>query len=259
MSAPIRVLVVDDDPLSRERIRELLATEADVEVVGECPDGGRAVAAIREQAPDLVFLDVQMPGMSGLEVVAEVGAERMPLVVFVSAYADFAVRAFDACALDYLLKPFPDDRFQAALARARDQLRLRQRGQDPRLDALLELVRRPQQQEYPEALAVRSGEQYTLVRVQEIDWIEAEGNYARLHVGASTRLISQTLTQLETRILDPKRFLRIHRSTIVNLERIVALEPLFHGEYSVRLRDGTRLVCSRRHRQKLQERIYFTS
>jgi len=259
MSDPLRTLIVDDDELSRGRIRSLLRDDPEIEVVGECRDGAEAIERIRAEAPDLVFLDVQMPEVDGFGVVQAIGAERMPVVVFVSAYVEFALRAFEAYALDYLLKPFEDERFHTAVQRAKRQVRGRGPASDERLAALLSYMERPRPESYPEVLAIRVGEQYALVRVETIDWIEADGNYARLHLEGGSRLISKTLTELESKVLDPARFARIHRSTIVNLSRVVALEPLFHGEYSVILRDGTRLVCSRRYRHRLQERIYFTS
>ncbi len=256
--SPLRVLVVDDDPLSRERIRSLLQDDAELEVIGECGDGRAGVEAIRREQPDLLFLDVQMPELDGFGVVEAIGAERMPVVVFVSAYVEFALRAFDAYALDYLLKPFAADRFALALARAKEQARLRAPGQDARISALARhLAGDPAA--YPEVLAIKAGGQYAFVRVEEVDWVEADGNYARLHLGAATRMMTRTVTELETRILDPARFARIHRSTIVNLSRIVAAEPLFHGDLSVSLRDGTRLTCSRRYRHNLEARVFFTS
>ncbi|HEY0020243.1 MAG TPA: LytTR family DNA-binding domain-containing protein [Longimicrobium sp.] len=258
MTDVIRTLVVDDDPLSRARIRGFLEREDDVEVVGECADGAEAIPRIRAERPDLVFLDVQMPGVDGFGVVEAIGAERMPVTVFASAYVEFALRAFEACALDYLLKPFDEERFGRTLGRARAAARSRQPAGDPRLDALVQLLRAPARPEYPQLLAVKSGDQYRFVEVGDIDWIEADGNYIRLHVGTQERLVHKTLQEMEEHLLDPARFVRIHRSTIVNLSRIATVEPLFHRELSVALKDGTRLVCSRRYRPRLQERVYFT-
>lgn len=227
-------------------------------MVGECADGDSAVAEIRDRDLDLVILDVQMPGLDGLSVVSEVGLGAMPAVIFVSAFGEFAVRAFEAYALDYVLKPFDDARMKAALDRAREQIRRRPAAVDPRLEALLEFMAQ-KQTGYPAVLAIKSGDRYPLLDVSLIDYISAEGNYARIHVADDSRLINKSLTELETNVLDPGKFIRIHRSTIVNLDRIVAVEPLFHGEYSVELRDGSTLTCSRRHKHKLQDRIYFTS
>jgi two-component system LytT family response regulator len=258
MSDPIRTLVVDDDPLSRKRIRTLLEREDDIEVVGECADGAEAIPRIREERPDLVFLDVQMPNVDGFGVVEAIGAEHMPVTVFASAYVEFALRAFEAYALDYLLKPFDEERFSRTLARAREATRSRRSARDPRLDALVQYLQAPARPEYPQLLAVKSGDQYRFVEVADIDWIEADGNYIRLHIGTQDRLVHKTLSEMEEQLLDPAKFVRIHRSTIVNLSRIATVEPLFHRELSVALKDGTRLVCSRRYRPKLQERVHFT-
>jgi two-component system LytT family response regulator len=258
MTELIRALVVDDDPLSRKRIRAFLEREDDVEVVGECADGAEAIPRIRQERPDLVFLDVQMPGVDGFGVVEAIGADRMPVTVFASAYVEFALRAFEAYALDYLLKPFDEERFARTLARARQATRARRPASDPRLDALVQFLQAPSRPEYPQLLAVKSGDQYRFVEVADIDWIEADGNYIRLHMGKESRLVHKTLAEMEERLLDPARFLRIHRSTIVNLSRIATVEPLFNRELSVALKDGTKLVCSRRYRPGLQERVYFT-
>jgi two-component system, LytTR family, response regulator len=258
MSELIRTLVVDDDPLSRGRIRGLLEREDDIEVVGECADGEEAILRIRDERPDLVFLDVQMPRVDGFGVVQAIGAEHMPVTVFASAYVEFALRAFEAYALDYLLKPFDEERFGRALSRAREAARARRPAGDPRLEALVQLLQAPARPEYPQLLAVKSGDQYRFVEVADIDWIEADGNYIRLHVGKQERLVHKTLAEMEEHLLDPARFVRIHRSTIVNLSRIATVEPLFNRELSVALKDGTRLVCSRRFRPRLQERVYFT-
>jgi two-component system LytT family response regulator len=246
----MRVLIVEDEPLARERIRTLLEAERDIEVVGEAADGRSAVAAIRAEKPDLVFLDVNMPELNGFEVIDTVGAEAMPPIVFVTAYDQYAVQAFDAHAVDYVLKPFDEDRFRSAVDRARQTLRRQHAGSlDRRLTDLLEDLRRPR---YVERLAVKSGGKIVFVRTDEIDWIGAEGNYARLHTGGRSHLMRETMTSLEAK-LDPDRFLRIHRSTIVNADAIAELEPLFQGDYVVILRNGTRLTSSRGYRSNLQE------
>lgn len=268
----IRALIVDDDALARERLRGLLQEETDVALAGECADGSEAAAVLAGGAVDLVFLDVQMPGIDGFGVVARVGLASMPPVIFTSAYSEFAVRAFEACALDYLLKPFNDERFRSALYRARQQISAQRERRtaagatsslaldlDARYTGLLEYLRRPQGSRYADAIAVRAGERYVMVRIAEIDWIEADGNYARLHVQQRPRLITKSLTALERDVLDPEVFVRVHRSAIVNTERIVAAEPLFHGELSLVLKDGSRVQCSRRHRKDIEERFYFTS
>src|SRR5688572_880787 len=204
-----------------------------------------------------------MPRLDGFGVVELVGPEHMPAVVFTSAYAEFAVRAFEAYALDYLLKPFDDARFAAALARARQQVADRRTAAfarpDARLVGLADELRRPEPARYPEALAIKSGTEYVVVRAADIDWIEADGNYAKVYVQKRPRLLAKSLTALEHEVLDPDRFLRVHRSAIVNLSRIVSVEPLSHGELTLVLQDGTRVDCSRRYRKRLEERLYFTT
>ncbi|MCU0627449.1 MAG: LytTR family DNA-binding domain-containing protein [Gemmatimonadaceae bacterium] len=259
---PMRTLVVDDDALARDRLRALLAHEGDVQVVDECGDGEQAARRIASLRPDLVLLDVQMPRLDGFGVVERVGSAAMPPVIFVSAFGHFAVRAFEAFALDYVLKPYEPLRLAAALARARAAVLARRGGpmlgSDARLAALLAQVQRPEVQ-YPESLAVKLGDQYHVVRVSDIDWIEADGNHARLHLQQRPRLIAKSLATLERQLLDPARFVRVHRGAIVNVEKIVAVEPLFHGDAALVLRDGTRVDCSRRFRDRLQGRLYFTT
>ena len=263
MSA-LRVVVVDDEPLARRRVLRLLEEqEAPVEVVAVCGTGAQAVEAIRETRPDLVFLDVQMPEMDGFGVLEELG-EEIPSVIFVTAYDQYALRAFEVHALDYLLKPFDAERFQKAFERGRSQLQRRTAGQPQRIVALLEqlsrerktleekiAVARPQ---YMEWVMVKARGKIEFLRTADIDWIEAEGNYVRLHSGKNGWLIREKISTLEER-LDPDRFLRVHRSTIVNLDRIGELRPLPSGDYVVLLRDGTQLKLSRGYRQKLAERI----
>jgi two-component system LytT family response regulator len=259
MGEMIRTLVVDDDALSRNHVRGLLEREDDIELIGECVDGSDAIPRIRNEKPDLVFLDVQMPRVDGFGVINAIGAQSMPVVVFATAYAEYALRAFEAFALDYLLKPFDDDRFRVTLQRARRAVRLRHSGGDPRVDALVNFLGAPQQPQYPALIAVKSGDQFRFLEVKDIDWIAADGNYVRIHIDKSQRLLHKTLTELEERLLDPANFVRIHRSTIVNLTRIGAVEPTFHGALSVILKNGTRLDCSRRYRHHLEERVYFMS
>ena len=249
--ATIRALIVDDEPLARERLRGLLETEPDVTVVGECSDGEAAVEVIRAEPPDLVFLDVQMPNLDGFGVVAAVGPENMPVTVFVTAYDRYALQAFEVHALDYLLKPFDRARFAVALARVRAQLEQdRAAGAADRLLALLDETKTPPRKG-AERIAVKTSGGVSFVRAEEIDWVEAAGNYAKLHAGGDVHLLRETLNALEAR-LDPEQFVRIHRSTIVNLDAIKELQPLFHGDYAVILRDGTELVLSRSYRQKLK-------
>ena len=251
----IRTLVVDDEPFARERVLALLSQEPDVEVIGQCSDGPQAVAAIQSQSPDLVFLDVQMPGRSGFEVIQDVGADRMPTVVFVTAYDQYALRAFEVHALDYLLKPFGKDRFQQTLRHAREALDRRRAGDlGRRLLALVHDVKPDQQPPRPDRLVVKSGGRVFFVKTDEIDWIEASGNYVRLHLGDDAHLFRETMNHMEAR-LDSRRFVRIHRSRIVNVERIREMQPWFNGEYVVVLRNGTRLPLSRGYRDKLQEQL----
>ena len=249
----IRTLVVDDEPLARERLTSLLSAEQDIEIVGQCRDGEEAVTAIVDHSPDLVFLDVQMPAMNGFEVIDAVGPERMPLVIFVTAYDQHALRAFQVRALDYVLKPFDRERFQEALQRARAHIQRDETGDlGRRLLALVKDLRRDQPK--TDRLVVKSGGRLFFLRVDEIDWIEAAGNYVRLHVGTTSHLLRETMNAIEGR-LDPEKFFRIHRSRIVNMERIQEMQPWLNGEYAVVLRTGTRLTLSRGYREKLQERL----
>jgi two-component system LytT family response regulator len=251
--AKTRVVIVDDEPLARERLRMLLTGEDWLEIVAECPDGLSAIATIQKLQPELVFLDVQMPGATGFEVIQAIGAERMPFVIFVTAYDRYALRAFDVHAIDYLLKPFDRERFQQALARARQQLDRQAHGDLER--RLLQLVQdlKPAPHRL-ERFVVKAGGRVFFVRSEEIDWIEAAGNYVKLHVGPDAHLFRETMNALESQ-LDPDTFFRVHRSHIVNIERVRELQPWFNGEYVVFLRDGTRLTLSRGYREKLQERI----
>ena len=250
MTGKLRVLIVDDEPLAREGLRMHLAQEPDVTVIGESADGVEAVDAITQLEPDLVFLDIQMPGVDGFGVIERVGIERMPAVVFVTAYDEFALQAFEAHALDYLLKPFDEERFRRALERARTQLRGRaRRNLEERLLRLIDA--RTTRSEYVERLVVRSSGRILILRVDDIDWIEAAANYVRLHVGGKSYLMRETMSGIE-RKLDPARFVRVHRSTIVRIDRIRELEPLFQGDYLIVLQDGSRLTSSRGYRSSVQ-------
>lgn len=247
----IRTLIVDDEPLARERLRKLLESEADLEIVGECGDGREAVEAIESQQPDLVFLDIQMPELDGFGVLEQVRTLRMPEVVFVTAFNQHALRAFEVHALDYLLKPFDRERFQVALGRARTRLAHARSGElNQKLTALLAEMR--PEPKTADRLAIKSGGKVLFVKTADVDWIEAADNYVNLHVGTESHMLRETMSALEAR-LDPKQFLRISRSTIVNLERIKELQPMFHGDYTVILRNGARLSLSRNYREKLQD------
>jgi len=246
----IQVLIVDDEPLARERIRKLLQKEADLEIIGECADGSEAVAAIRKQRPDLVFLDVQMPELDGFGVLEQLEPGPIPVVVFVTAHDRFALRAFEVHALDYLLKPFDAERFRNALERARDRVQGRQTGElSYRISELLADLRTGAKKQ--DRLAVKTGGKILFLKMAEIEWIEAADNYVNLHVGSEAHLHRETMAALEEK-LPADKFMRISRSTIVNLERIRELQPLFHGEYAVIMRNGTRLTLTRSHRDKLQ-------
>ena len=247
----IRTIIVDDEPLARERIRELLQKEADMEVVGECADGSQAVEAIRKDKPDLVFLDVQMPELDGFGVLEQIDRVAMPAVVFVTAHDRFALRAFEVHALDYLLKPFDSERFKKALEHARDRIQQRQTGElSRRISELLADLKVGAN--HPDRLAIKSGGKLLFLKVGEIDWIEAADNYVNLHLGNESHLHRETLAAMEDK-LPAGKFMRISRSTIVNIERIKELQPLFHGEYAVILRNGTHLTLSRSHRERLDQ------
>lgn len=244
----LRTVIVDDEAAARRRVVHFLNEIPDVEVVGESGDGRQAVTAINELLPDLVFLDVQLPKMDGFGVIREIGPKLVPAVIFVTAYDSFALRAFEANALDYLLKPFSRERFVEAVSRARERIRgtLASRvGQQ--LETLLrELEAKPAR---PSRLEVKSGESTIFLPVAEIDWIGAADNYLELHAGRETHLIRETMGRMEAR-LDPCLFARIHRSTIVNVTRVKQLRPLFNGDQQLTLHDGTQLTVSRNHRDK---------
>jgi two-component system, LytTR family, response regulator len=246
----VRTLIVDDEPLARGRLRQLLEDQIDIEIIGECEDGVTALQAIREERPDLVFLDVQMPELDGFGLLQELGQESMPAIIFVTAHDQFALRAFEVHALDYLLKPFDAERLQRSLTRARGWLE-RRGGEDlgTKLSALLTDLRGPAAK-LQDRLAVKSSGRVVLLKYEEIDWIEAADNYVNLHVGKESHLLRETMNNLEQR-LPAERFLRISRSTIVNLDRVRELQPMFHGEYAVILRDGVRLSLSRGYRDRL--------
>ncbi|HEY2433059.1 MAG TPA: LytTR family DNA-binding domain-containing protein [Vicinamibacterales bacterium] len=252
-TAPTRVLIVDDEPLARERLRSLLSEDSGFEVAGEAGDGAAAAQAIATLNPDLVFLDVQMPGGDGFDVIDAVGADKMPFVVFVTAYDRYALRAFDVHALDYLLKPFDRERFRQALTRANQQLDKQKEGDiERRLAAIVNDLRPTKAR--ADRFVVKSGGRIFFVRTSEIDWIEAAGNYVKLHVGNDSHLIRETMNNVEGK-LSPETFVRIHRCHIVNIEQVRELQPWFNGEYVVFLKNGTRLTLSRGYRERLQDRI----
>lgn len=247
----IRTVIVDDEPLARRGIRAQLNEENDIEIVSECRNGLEAVAAIEEHAPDLVFLDVQMPELDGFGVLEAIGVDRMPVVIFVTAYDQYALRAFDVHALDYLLKPVDAERFAGALQRARKQIEQHSNEDlNLRLQNFLDDVQA--KQKFTERLVIKSGGRIFFLNVEEIDWIEAADNYVRLHAGRNAHLLRETMNHVEKR-LNPDHFIRIHRSRIINIRQIKELQPLFRGEYDIMLQDGTRLESGRGYRDKLQK------
>ena len=250
-TAKIKALIADDEPLARKFIRRMLKDDREVEIVGECGNGRDAVAMIKTQSPDVVFLDVQMPKMNGFAVIEAVGFEQLPEIVFTTAYEHYAIRAFELHALDYLLKPFDQTRFRDAMKHAKERLNQRQH-EDERLQigALLESLKN--QTQYLDRLIIKADGRITFLSTREIDWIEADDKYVHLHTGKTARMVRQTLTGMESQ-LDPQKFLRIHRSAIVNLDRIKELQPLFSGEHAVVMQDGTRLTLSRNYKDRLFE------
>lgn len=250
-SESVRTLVVDDESLARERILDMLARDPEIEVIGECANGQEAIETIESLSPDLIFLDVEMPGIDGFGVLEALSPNRIPTIIFVTAYDQYAVRAFEVFALDYLLKPFDQERFDLALARAKRNLSTaRSESLNQRiLDALEEIRTKPV---HLERLVIKMNGHVFFVKADEIDWLEAEGNYVRLHTGKESYLLRDTISALETQ-LDPKRFIRVHRSAIVNIDRITELQPWFHGEYRIILQEGVQLTLSRTYRDKLHE------
>jgi two-component system LytT family response regulator len=245
----IRVVIVDDEPIAREGLRNQLRNEAEVEIVAESGDGPEAVHAIEELRPDLIFLDIQMPGMDGLDVMRLLDANNLPAVIFVTAYDKYALQAFEVNAVDYLLKPFDRERFQKAFQRARVQLERKDAQQiKERLQSLLETIR--PQAKHLERIVVKSAGRIFFLAVAEIDWIESADNYVNLHAGRESHLIRETLTNLETK-LNPSDFVRIRHSAIVNVKHIKELRPLFKSEFEIVLQNGTKLSSSRRYRSRL--------
>ena len=269
----MRVGIVDDERLARERIRQLLEAGGDAEIVFTCHEGASAVQAVLDDRPDLLFLDVQMPGKDGFEVASKLletlGDAEMPVVVFVTAYEEHALRAFEARALDYLVKPFDDERFTSMLERARTRVRQQKleaaAGQlRSLLASTVQTASAPEQSELsatPEStngrldrIVLRAGERVRIVKAETVDWIEAESVYARLHIGKESWLIRMPMHELESR-LDPRRFARIHRSTIVNLDRVKELREQFRGDFIVVLNDGLELKLSRSRKAHLEEML----
>ena len=249
----IRALVVDDEPLARAMIREMLEGDSEVEIVGECVNGLEAVEAIKSSAPDIVFLDIQMPEIGGFEVLESLDPSAHPYVIFVTAYDQYAVRAFEVHALDYLLKPFDRERFEGAWQRAKAHIKLnRTSRRDQDIIALLEELKAGPR--YLERLVIKNGGRVFFLHVQDVHCIEAEGNYVRVYDNQKGYLLRETISSLEEQ-LDPKQFLRIHRSAIVKIDRIKEMQPWFHGEYRIIMENGKQLALSRNYRSNLQEAV----
>lgn len=250
--APVRVAVVDDEPAARRGVLHLLAADSEVSVVGEAGDFNSAIALIEREKPDVVFLDVQMPGGEGFDVLHAIPSDRRPIVIFVTAYNEYALKAFEVHAVDYLLKPYEDERFSAALTHAKDLVRSRQTGSvRVKIEALLEMLKHPREDDQgSERLLIKDGGEIVFLKTDEIDWIEAEGDYMKFHVVGRSYLQRETMARLEAR-LSPRKFVRIHRSTIVNLDRVRKLSPSFIGDYAVVLNDGTKLKLSRGYYDRL--------
>jgi len=247
----IRTLIVDDEQLARERLLSLLEGDPDIEIIGECSSGKEAIVAIKTESPDLVFLDVQMPEGDGFDVLESIDFHTMPIVVFVTAYDQYAIRAFDVHALDYLLKPFDQARFEQALVRAKSEVVLRNNTNvNQKLLSMLEHIE-SHKKELDRILVKSSGKVFFL-KFGEIDWVESAGNYVKLHIGSESHLLRETMSEME-RKLGNEKFVRIHRTVIVNLDRIKELQPWFNGEYVVILNNGMKLTASRGYKKKLSE------
>jgi two-component system LytT family response regulator len=246
----IRTLIVDDQLMAREHLRRMLEDQPGIELVGQAATGMEAIDSINNLSPDLVFLDVRMPDLDGFAVLSQISNKRIPAIIFVTANDDFAVRAFEVHALDYLIKPCAPDRLDTALQRARDQIKHKRTGDvQERLNALLADLQIPPK--HPERLAVKSNGRIVFLHLADIDWVEAADNYVNLHTGSESHLLRETMAMIEAR-LPGDRFVRIGRSTIVNVERIKELQPMFHGDYAVLLRSGARLTLTRGYRHKLE-------
>jgi two-component system LytT family response regulator len=263
VTSSIRVVIADDEPLARQRIRRLLRKEAEVRIAAECADGAAAVAAILREAPDLLFLDVQMPELDGFGVLRSLPAKRVPVTVFVTAFDHYALQAFEAQALDYLLKPFTEARFRTAFARARALIGQPELPERAALLALLEQVRREQRElrglvetggDAADRILVKEDGRVRVVPVSEVEFLEAARNHVKVHAGRAMHLVREPLGALEAR-LDPARFARIHRSTVVNLDRVAEIQPWFSGDGMVVLQGGTKLRLSRGYRQEFEARL----
>lgn len=253
----VRTLIVDDESLARRTLGGLLLADPEIEVIGECRSGSEAVAFIRKQTPDLLFLDIQMPGMSGFETLSQIGVENIPAIVFVTAYDKYALKAFEVHAIDYLLKPFTDERFAAALNQAKMQVQMKEVNRVSRgLVALLAQQAKSEpvlsKRRFLTRFMIQSGGRAAFIKATDVDWIGADDYYIKLHVNGKTHLLRMSLNELEEK-LDPEQFLRIHRSAIVNFERVKELQQSANNEWVVLLKDGTELKLSRSRRERLKQ------
>lgn len=244
----IRTLIIDDMDLARERIQRVLSLDTEIEIIGECVDGKQAVETIERLEPDLVFLDIQMPEMSGFEVLENIKVKKMPIVIFVTAYDEFALRAFEFHAFDYLLKPFEIERMQSTIARTKELLKNKTSDFNQRLSDLLKTFK--ESRNYMKRMAIKSRGKTVFLMVDEIDYIVSDGNYLYIHAGKQNHLIRASLQYFETK-LDPEKFVRIHRSTIVNFNSIKEMHPLFNGDQLIIMKDNKELNLSRKYRDKL--------
>jgi len=248
----IRVAIADDEPLARERLTSMLAGRERYAVVAECNDGAEALAALTDQDIDLLFLDVQMPGLDGFQTLESLGDAPLPMIVFVTAFNDYALRAFDVSALDYLLKPFDRDRFEKTLTRVEERIVARlQSGMSAELREFIARLSTGAAPSHVSRFPVRANGEIYFVRTEDVDWIDAEGNYVALHAAGRRHLVRDTIKSLEGR-LDPEKFVRVHRSAIINVDRLRKLQPYFHGEYVITLQDGTTLTSSRTYSDRLR-------
>lgn len=252
----IQALIIDDEPPARSVIRKMLAEDTDVEIVGECSNGVEAIESIQKFSPDLLFLDIEMPEMDGFALLESFDEEKMPAVIFVTAYNQYAVKAFEVSAVDYLLKPFDHERMEKALEKAKTNLR--ERSDAERSGQVLELLQQLNtKQEMLERFVVKNNGRVLLISCEDVDWIEASGNYVLLHAGGKNHILRETMKRIEKR-LDPNKFLRIHRSTIVNIDSIKELQTHFNGEHLVILKSGNELTLSRRYREKISQKLGAT-
>ncbi len=243
----IRAIIIDDEPLAREKVQLFAKGETDIEIVDICANGHEAIASYHQFKPDLLFLDIQMPEMTGFDVLSHLHSDPLPGVIFITAYDEYALRAFEFHALDYLLKPFDRERFQKAVMHARETLKSNtpDHVSTEQIRALLDSMKKPAGT--LDRLIVKTNGRIIFLRIEEIDWMEAAGNYIKLHVGNESHLVRETMNNLEQQ-LDPQKFIRVHRSTIINIEKIKELQPYFNGEYKIFLTNNTQVILSRGYR-----------